>query len=187
MILWHAGLTMLVVWFVMRGNPRVDYRVVALASLIPDIVDKPIGRLVFKSRFDSGRLFAHTLLVNVAFFSILFFMRGRAKRRFVLVPISSLLHLAEDGMWSQPKVFWWPLFGSSFPKEPVSGGAFAFLAPSAGMLIQEAIGIAAMAWLLAAHGLLNRQGIRSFLRTGRLEAATPGGPGVSSGDKGIHR
>src|SRR5688572_961296 len=36
MILWHIGLTTLIVWFVMRGNPRVDYRVVAVASLLPD-------------------------------------------------------------------------------------------------------------------------------------------------------
>jgi hypothetical protein len=169
-IFWHAGLTMLIVWFVMRGNPRVDYRIVAAASLLPDIVDKPIGRIIFKSRFESGRIFAHTLLVNVAFFSILFFMRGRAKRRFVLVPISSLLHLAEDGMWSTPRIFWWPFFGTEFPKEPVGGGPLAFLVPNAGVMVQEAIGLAAIAWLLASHGLLNRDGIRSFLRTGHLEA-----------------
>jgi hypothetical protein len=172
MILWHSGTTMLIVWFVMRGNPRVDYRVVAVASLIPDIIDKPIGRLIFKSRFDSGRILGHTLLLNVALFCVLFFMRGRAKRQFVLVPISSLLHLAEDGMWSTPKVFWWPLFGSTFPKEPVSGGTLAFLVPSAGILIQEVIGLAVMLWLFAAHGLLNREGIRSFLKTGHLEAPT---------------
>lgn len=172
MIFWHSGITMLVVWFVMRGNPRVDYRVVAVASLIPDLVDKPIGRIFFKSRFESGRIFGHSLLLNVALFCVLFFMRGRRKRQFVLVPISSLLHLAEDGMWSTPKVFWWPLFGSTFPKEPVTGGTLGFLVPSVGVAIQEGIGLLAIVWLLAAHGLLNRDGIRSFLRTGHLEAPT---------------
>ncbi|MEX2394202.1 MAG: metal-dependent hydrolase, partial [Actinomycetota bacterium] len=126
MILWHAGLTMLIVWFVLRGNQRVDYRIVAIASLIPDLIDKPIGRIIFKSRFESGRIYAHTLILNLALFCILFFMRGRAKRKFVLIPLSSLLHLAEDGVWSTPQVFWWPLFGTSFPREPVSGGLFAF-------------------------------------------------------------
>jgi inner membrane protein len=172
MILWHAGLTMLIVWFVMRGNPRVDYRIVAVASLLPDIVDKPIGRLFLHSRFETGHLVGHALLVNVAFFCVLFFMRGRAKRQFVLVPISSLLHLAEDGMWSNPKVFWWPLFGARFPREPVGGGTFGFLVPSPVVFAQEAIGLAVIAWLFTSHGLLNRDGIRAFLRTGHLEAPT---------------
>lgn len=94
MILWHSGLTMLIVWFVMRGNPRVDYRIVAAAALLPDVVDKSIGRLLFRSTFESGRIFGHTLLLNLALFCVLFFMRGRAKRTFTLIPISSLLHLA---------------------------------------------------------------------------------------------
>jgi hypothetical protein len=170
-ILWHAGLTMLVMWFVMRGNPRVDYRIVAAASLLPDLIDKPIGRIIFKSRFESGRIFAHTLLVNLALFCVLFFMRGRIKRQFVLVPISSLLHLAEDGVWSTPQVFWWPLFGTGFPKDPVPGGLLAFLNPAndPSVIWQEGIGLACILWLLASHGLLNGDGVRSFIRTGRLE------------------
>jgi hypothetical protein len=147
----------------------VDYRVVAVASLLPDVIDKPLGRIIFKSRFDSGRIFGHTLLLNVALLCVLFFMRGRAKRLFVLVPISSLLHLAEDGVWSTPKVFWWPFFGTTFPKDPLSGGGFAFLVPTTGLVVQEAIGLAAIAWLLASHGMLNRGGVRAFLTTGHLE------------------
>ena len=178
MILWHAGLTMLIMWFVLRGNPRVDYRVVAVASLLPDIIDKPIGRLLFRERFDSGRLFAHTLLVNVALFCVLFFMRGRIKRTFVLVPISSLLHLAEDAMWSSPTTFWWPLFGTTFPGDPVEGGLLAFLNPlhSSEAMIQEAIGAIVLLWLLAAHGLLSRDGVKHFLRTGMLERSRERSP-----------
>lgn len=174
MILWHMGLTMLIVWFVMRGNPRVDYRVVAIASLLPDLIDKPIGRIFFRARYESGRLYAHTLLLNVALFCVLFFMRGRGKRRFALIPISSLLHLAEDGVWSQPKIFWWPLFGSTFPRDPVSGGPLAFLDPTryGGALVQEGVGLAVLLWLLGSHGMLSGPGLRRFLRTGMLEPPT---------------
>lgn len=170
MILWHIGLTMFIVWFVMRGNPRVDYRVVAVASLLPDLIDKPVGRLIFKARFDSGRIYAHTLLFNLLLFCVLFFMRGRAKRSFVLVPLSSLLHLAEDGVWSKAEVFWWPLHGTDFPRQPVPGGAFAFLSPTSnpGALWQEAVGLAFILWLFASHGMLSRSGLREFLRTGML-------------------
>jgi hypothetical protein len=169
-ILWHVGVTMLVMWFVMRGNPRVDYRVVAVASLLPDLIDKPIGRIFLRSRFENGRLYAHTLLFNLALFSVLFVMRGRAKRRFVFVPISSLLHLAEDGMWSRPTTFWWPLFGTRFPRSPLPGGLLAFLDPSnnPGAVWQEAVGLAILLWLFASHGMLSRDGLRNFLRTGML-------------------
>ena len=170
MILWHMGLTMLIVWFVMRGNPRVDYRIVAVASLLPDIIDKPIGRILFRERYESGRIYAHTLLLNLALFCVLFFMRGRGKRTFVLVPISSLLHLAEDGVWSMPRIFWWPLFGTEFPRDPQRDGTLSWLNPFAhpGWFVQEGVGLALIAWLLASHGLLNREGIKSFLKTGRL-------------------
>lgn len=172
MILWHVGLTMTIVWFVMRGNPRVDYRVVAVASLLPDLIDKPIGRIIFRERFESGRIFAHTLILNMLLFCVLFFMRGRSKRRFVLVPLSSLLHLAEDGVWSYPRIFWWPLFGTSFPRDPVPGGFLSFLDPAnnPGAWWQESVGLALILWLLASHGLLSRAGVRSFIRTGMLEA-----------------
>jgi inner membrane protein len=167
LIFWHAGLTSVIVWFVMRGNTRVDYRVVMVASLLPDIIDKPIGRIFFKERFGSGRLYAHTLLINVALFCLLFFMRGRFKRQFVLVPISSLLHVAEDGVWSQPRVFWWPLFGTRFP---IDRGPFSlahYVRP--GVIAEELIGVLLIAWLLGSHGLLNREGLRHFAKTGRLE------------------
>jgi hypothetical protein len=170
-ILWHMGLTMLIVWFVMRGNPRVDYRIVAVASLLPDLIDKPVGRIIFKSRYESGRIYAHTLLLNLALFCVLFFMRGRGKRTFVLVPISSLLHLAEDGVFSTPKLFWWPLFGTGFPRDP-QGGVLSFLNPlnHPWMIVQEAVGLAAVLWLLASHEMLTAQGIRTFIRTGHLES-----------------
>lgn len=173
MILWHVGPTMLIVWFVMRGNPRVDYRVVAFASLLPDLIDKPIGRLLFRERFDSGRLYAHTLLFHIALFCVLFFIRGRAKRTLVLIPVSSLLHLAEDGVWAQPKIFWWPFFGS-FPRDPVSGRFLGFLNPAQtpGVLWKEAVGLAVLVWLFASHGMLSRVGLQRFIRTGMLVAPT---------------
>ena len=172
MIFWHVGLTMVIVWFVMRGNPRVDYRIVAVASLLPDLVDKPIGKILFRERYDSGRIYAHTLIVNVALFCVLFFMRGRIKRTFVLVPISSLMHIAEDGIWSSPRLFWWPLFGASFERDPSGRSLLEYFDPlrDPTTVWQEAVGLVLIAWLLGSHGLLNRDGLRSFLRTGRLES-----------------
>lgn len=170
MILWHVGLTTAIVWFVMRGNPRVDYRIVMVASMLPDLVDKPIGRILFRERFESGRIFGHTLLVNVALLFVLFFMRGRIKRTLTLIPISSLLHLAEDGVVSQPRIFWWPLFGARFPRDPVPGGFLSFLDPRnhPAVLWQEGAGLLLLMWIFASHGMLNGPGLRAFVRTGTL-------------------
>lgn len=166
MILFHSGLTMLIVWFVMRGNPRIDYRIVALASLLPDVIDKPIGRIIFRSKLGSGRLWGHTLLLNLALFCVVFFLRGRVKRQFVLVPISSLLHLAEDAVWSTPTVFWWPLFGTRFPRDR-STALLGIHWRSA--LIEEGVGLLVLVWLFASHRMLSRDGLASFVRTGMLE------------------
>jgi hypothetical protein len=165
-ILFHGGLTMLIVWFVMRGNTRVDYRIVFLAALLPDAIDKPIGRILFRSKFGTGRLWMHTLLVNLALFCVVFFLRGRIKRQFVLVPISSLLHIAEDAVWSTPKVFWWPLFGTVFPRDTTKSLLGIHWREG---LIEEGVGVLVLAWLLASHRMLSRDGLRTFLKTGMLE------------------
>ncbi|HVE91096.1 MAG TPA: metal-dependent hydrolase [Actinomycetota bacterium] len=171
MILWHIGTTIAILWFVFRGNTRVDYRFAALGALLPDLIDKPIGRILLRGRFETGRLWGHTLLVNVAFFCILFFMRGRVKRRLVMLPTGSLLHIAEDGMWSIPQTFWWPLFGTEFPPHPLPYGLLGYFNPfrNPGLYLQELVGALLLAWLLSAHGMLSRDGIRTFVRTGRLE------------------
>lgn len=166
MILWHLGWTLVVLWFVMRGNTRVDYRFAAFGALLPDLIDKPIGRILFRERFESGRLFGHSLLVNALLFAVVFFLRGRIKRKAALVPIGSLLHLAEDAVWSSPRVFWWPAFGWAFPRDPARY-PFGISIPEG--LIQEAVGALLLVWLFAAHGMLNRDGLWTFLRTGHLE------------------
>lgn len=171
MILWHVGTTLVILWFVFRGNPRLDYRYAIAGSLLPDVLDKPVGRVFFRDQFDTGHLWGHTLLVNVVFFAVLFFLRGRRKRKLVLVPIASLLHLAEDGMWNQARVFWWPLFGTAFPREPIAGPWWEFLDPvrQPWTVAGEAVGAILLLWLFAAHGILNREGLLAFLRTGHLE------------------
>jgi hypothetical protein len=164
LILWHFGTTLVILWFVFRGNTRMDYRFALLGSILPDLIDKPLGRIVLRNRYHSGRLFGHTLLLNVAAFALLFFMRGRRKRKAVLLPIGSLLHLAEDGMWSRPGVFWWPAFGTAFPRG--SGGMLRLSWTSIAM---ELVGAGLIVWIFAAHGMLNRDGLKAFLRTGMLE------------------
>ena len=36
---------------------RIDLRLLLIGSLLPDIVDKPIGTVLFRSTFENGRIF----------------------------------------------------------------------------------------------------------------------------------
>lgn len=40
----------------------IDYRLVLLGSLLPDIIDKPLGRLILKDMLGNRRIYAHTLV-----------------------------------------------------------------------------------------------------------------------------
>ena len=41
-----------------RGG--IDYRVLLVGSLLPDIIDKPVGQVLFHDTFSNGRIFCHT-------------------------------------------------------------------------------------------------------------------------------
>ena len=40
---------------------HLDYRFLLIGSLLPDLIDKPIGGIFFYQTFQNGRIFAHTL------------------------------------------------------------------------------------------------------------------------------
>ena len=45
-----------------RFSESIDYRLVLLGSMLPDIIDKPLGGFIFKDALGSGRIYAHTLI-----------------------------------------------------------------------------------------------------------------------------
>lgn len=186
MLFWHTGVTAAVVLLTL-GRRRIDYRVVALGALLPDLVDKPVGRIFFEDRFESGRLFGHTLAFSVALLlAVQLFLRGDAARRWFVLPVASLLHLALDGMWNDPVTLFWPAFGTEFPKVPVEGYWLEVLLRPLRHpreALQELVGLALLAYMAAAFGLHRRDLRREFLRTGRLagERGSRRGPGPDAG------
>jgi hypothetical protein len=83
---------------------RVDYRLVLLGSLLPDIIDKPVGLLILGNFFKNGRIFCHTLL-----FSLLILVAGsygygwHRSTSLLWVGFGSLTHLVLDEMWRSPR------------------------------------------------------------------------------------
>jgi len=163
-LLWFAGASWVAVWLVFQ-DPAFDYRLVMVGALLPDLVDGPLG----------GARVLHTLVFSVALLALVMLAtrRRRALRRHLLaLPVGTFLHLVLDGMWAQTKVFWWPLFGTSFGRR----GLPSLGRPLALLVFEELAGALALAWCWRRFRLGEPARRSAFLRTGRLGREF-GGPG----------
>lgn len=154
MLLWYAGLSVLLVYFVFQST-GIDYRLVVVGSLLPLVVDLPF----------LGLSYGHTLLASVGLLLVVMLLTiGRPRllrRRLLCLPIGAFCGLALSAAWTKTDVFWWPFTGASLPD-----GA---LLPAPGLLVlEELAGLAACAWIVYRFGLNDRARRDDFLRSGRL-------------------
>jgi len=99
----HVGLTLASA----RLLPRASMGFIALGSMLPDIIDKPLGILVFGGA-NMGRTIAHTLLFLLLFAAISFYTRDI---RIISLCWGVFVHLILDSMWASPIILLWPLLG----------------------------------------------------------------------------
>ena len=121
----HTGLTLAAAGAVKkfaesRGAQKlaaaVDYRLVAVGSMLPDIIDKPLGGIILHESLGNGRIYAHTLvfLLLIVAAALLFLYTFRWPGGLVLAG-GALFHHVLDGMWLYPGTWLWPLYGWGFP------------------------------------------------------------------------
>jgi hypothetical protein len=156
MLLWYAGLSVLIVYFVFQ-SVGIDYRLVVVGSLLPLAVDLPF----------LGMAYGHTLLGSVVLLVVVMLLTiGRPRllrRRLLCLPIGAFCGLVLSAAWANSDVFWWPFTGASLPE-----GA---LLPAPGVVVlEELAGLAACAWIVHRFGLADRGRRDDFLRKGRLRA-----------------
>ncbi len=89
---------------------RADRRLLALAAMGPDLLDKPLAALYFYRRYKAAVLFAHTLLAHVA----LTLFTWRRRPRWWPYTLAFVGHLLLDRIWHFPETFYWPLRGWRF-------------------------------------------------------------------------
>lgn len=157
-LLWFAGLAFVLVWKVFN-DPAIDYRLVVVGALVPDLVDGVVG--------GAGPL--HSLTASAGLLALVMVAtRGRrsARRRLLALPIGTFMHLVLDGAWTRTRVFWWPVLGGSF------GGARlpSLTRPLLVVAVQEAVGAVALLWAWRRFGLAQPERRRQFLASGRLSA-----------------
>ncbi|MFO8010915.1 MAG: metal-dependent hydrolase [Dehalococcoidia bacterium] len=103
------------------GN-SIDYRLVGLGAMLPDIIDKPLGIYIFGDAISNGRIFGHTLVFFLILLAIgIYRYRRYARPGFLIVSLCSGFHLLLDRMWYTSHTLLWPAYGISFEKVDVTG------------------------------------------------------------------
>ncbi len=144
----------------------IDYRMVLLGSLLPDIIDKSVWLSVSSSVWLSGRGYTHTLLLNLALFIGGLVLIRYKKSWLLIVSVSSITHLILDQMWNSPVVLLWPLLGPIPRAETVGwfSNIFQELLSHPETYVPEIIGLIIV--LLFAYRLVVRKRVISFFRDG---------------------
>lgn len=147
-LLGHLGLTLLAGAAVLHWRRALRDRLplgwLLLGSVLPDLVDKPLGLVL---GWGYGRLFLHTalsLVVLSAATAAAWKRWPRAGAALLALTVGSAGHLALDHIWDVPQVLWWPLLGS-FPDEGWTVARYAgLLTQSRYILAMEGVGAAAL-------------------------------------------
>lgn len=93
---------------------RVRYIFVAVGAILPDLIDKPLGVLLYGS-ISNGRIFAHSMVFLIGVLAIgIFIIKLNNDSRVVCLSFGISWHLIENMMWKQPVILFWPLYGD-FP------------------------------------------------------------------------
>jgi len=130
----HLGITLGIYLIFRRLFPSltsgIKLQYLALGALLPDLIDKPIGKLLFASTLANGRIIGHTLSFSF-FLTLLGFIlyKNRKDLRGISLAAGAFCHLLEDKMWKDSYTLFWPLFGLEFPRgDPEYTGILYFIA-----------------------------------------------------------
>lgn len=96
---------------------HIDMRLLVIGSLLPDIIDKPIGRFFFRDTFSNGRIFGHTFLFLIVLTCAgLCLYRWHSRMWLLALSFGTCTHLIFDEMWLDPRTLLWPLYGLAFER-----------------------------------------------------------------------
>jgi len=147
---------------------NMDMRFLLLGSLLPDIIDKPVGNYFFRESLSNGRIFSHTLLFLILITAAgLFLYRVRVKTYLLAASFGVLTHLIFDYMWRVPRTLFWPIYGFAFGRLELTDWIpdmlhALFRDPST--YLPELLGTLVLAWF--ALTLVRKRRIIYFLRYG---------------------
>jgi hypothetical protein len=158
-----------VTWLQDHGRAQeIDYRGAALASMLPDLVDKPLS-LTLLSESGTSQGLSHTLVGQ----ALLTLAVARLKPAWLPYALISNSHLVADQMWKYPRTLFYPFSGKldswKFMGTPSAMlSAYAEIATRPAIVAVEVLGIALMGWVVRKGGLHTKKGLGQLLAGGRL-------------------
>jgi len=175
---WDKGLSRRIPFLQTEKSQRltavaseIDYRLVLLGSMLPDIIDKPVGVYLFGGTFDNGRIFCHTLLSLLIVLSIgLYRYRRYAVTGMLALAFGCGTHLIFDEIWNTPRTLFWPILGASFPGKDLdnyAGLMWDNLTTKPSAYIPEIVGLIVL--IPIAYRLLRSRRVMSFLKSGVIK------------------
>ena len=162
-LLGHLGIGLGLAWVLAwRAPTRIDYRLVLLGAILPDLIDKPLGIALGLET----RLWGHTFLFLFAILAASFLPRWAGLR---FVGFGGATHLLLDGIWARPYVPLWPAYGWAFPPAGFDP-EFWFETLLRDPLVQagEISGFLLLAGFAWVHGIRSWSAFRSFVGHGTL-------------------
>lgn len=175
LVFGHTGIT-LGVTLALGSHPsrmstfikRFDLRLLLVGSILPDIIDKPLGHFFFRETLNNGRLISHTLIFLLILSLAGYLLYRRGHLWLLTLAVGTFGHLVFDQMWQSPKTLFWPLFGFNFEKLTIDNLLahwFSGLISSPAVYIPEIIGFLVLAWF--GIRLLRRKSLLPFLKSGK--------------------
>lgn len=147
---------------------RADLRWVVFFALLADVVDKPLGLLVFRETINNGRVWFHSLSVNL----LLSLLLVLARKPGVYV-LALWLHQLCDRMWMRPWVALWPLTGAfGYRDLPLEDWVYSLFGPY--NVVSDIAGLAVLVAFAVRYGLFRRERLEAWLRSGVLTPPADG-------------
>lgn len=139
-----------------------DLRVIVFYTLLADLVDKPLGLIVFSETINNGRVWFHSIAVNL-FVTLLLV----AWRKPLVYGLALWMHQLCDLMWTRPWVALWPLTGA-FGYRDLPLDEWVYSVFNRYNVVTEALGFAALAFFAVRYRLYRRDRMQHLLQTGTI-------------------
>jgi hypothetical protein len=169
---WHLGATVAFVRYAFRDE-AMDLRFLAAGALLPNLIDTPIGALMWTS-WQAPRLWSHSLVFGSALMVVVLVTtrRGTRRKQWMLLATGVLMHLALDAMWADPQTLWWPFFGPELTRSGFSTFSeyASVVMRDPWMWFGEIVGLVYLSFLWRSSGLAGHEARRRLLSTGRVSA-----------------
>ncbi len=172
-IFGHVGLTiclLLIALLILKKNDdiyKLDFRLIAIFAILPDIIDKSIGHLIFYDTLNNGRLFCHTLIFLVIFCFIFYLIIGTY---WWIYSFPIITHQLFDRMWEAPNTWLWPGYGFEFKSFDINVWEhwYSALISNPYIISTEILGVIVLLFLFIYFKLYVRNHFICFIKTGRV-------------------